>query len=600
MVKRKEFRSAQFQLKTLENLWTKDGFALVWVCGAIVVVFFRGLAAADLGYDLTTQLQAGQNLVAGHGLVLYNLSGERDLAQPERLATLTNFPSAYSLFAAGLFSLGLGAAGVLKAGGSLATILGWWGWGLLASSFFQEGLRRNHFWRWVGIIIAFSTPVLFTPPWQGTDIFLWAAVPWVIRWVTSGANEGDQRFRWFDWGAGMLCGLCFLTRYASVFLLSYAGCLILWQSRRSWRILLWRGVAFAAGVIPFVALQLYINTALATTEHTSVGDHGGEIAAAAVKALSDGFWMLPTASITAVWWMPRRLVNLFTEPGTKLLSEPDAYTTWWVSILLAFAVIAIPIVALKVSGWIKAQDCRAAAVGLFYAVPLFLWVCLVARTANPLVPTYRFVADVRYYLPIIPLAVLVAYGLAVHIANGKPTGEKAVVLGSKAYILFYAAIVVIRLALLAVPRPAGAEQRERLLGTSHLEPWPSTKIAYEFCPSRQYTLQLMQKTPGAVLVTDEPQWFYAEPNIDRSRIHRLGDIRSTYISGPTKIFVLAQDFPDGGITDLYSMTTDGKRTHSNELTPLDNLSLLKRFPAEQMKLLTAEVPSSKRIVLENP
>src|SRR5689334_19290228 len=99
------------------NSLTKNKFVLIWLCSAMVVVVARGLAVADLGYDLTIQLQAAQNLVTGHGLSIYNLSGEKDLGQPSLLITLTHFPAGYSLFAAALMALGLGTGAVVKAGG---------------------------------------------------------------------------------------------------------------------------------------------------------------------------------------------------------------------------------------------------------------------------------------------------------------------------------------------------------------------------------------------------------------------------------------------------------------------------------------------------
>jgi len=56
-------------------------FLLPWLCSAAVVTVIRLLHAADLGYDLTSQIQAGQNILAGKGLTTYAATAE-NLADP--------------------------------------------------------------------------------------------------------------------------------------------------------------------------------------------------------------------------------------------------------------------------------------------------------------------------------------------------------------------------------------------------------------------------------------------------------------------------------------------------------------------------------------
>ena len=161
---------------------TEDRFFLLWLCSAALVTVLRFLHAASPGYDLGIQIAAAYNLLAGNGLSTYQHIGP-NLAQPASLITLTHFPSGYSLAAAALIALNLSVAMVVKVLGGAGTMLGWWGWGRLAGPFFNEGLKRGSGWKWAGFAIATSTPLLFTPWWGGTDIFLWAAVPWVcITW----------------------------------------------------------------------------------------------------------------------------------------------------------------------------------------------------------------------------------------------------------------------------------------------------------------------------------------------------------------------------------------------------------------------------------
>src|SRR5215813_2872628 len=124
-------------------LTTPQGrFLLPWLCSATLVVVLRFLHVADLGHDLTLQLQAAQHLLAGKGLALYGLAG-RDLAEPGTLFTLTYFPCGYSLLAAALLARGAGVGLVVRGWGGGGPLPGWGGWGKLAYPFFREGWQRG-------------------------------------------------------------------------------------------------------------------------------------------------------------------------------------------------------------------------------------------------------------------------------------------------------------------------------------------------------------------------------------------------------------------------------------------------------------------------
>ena len=112
-----------------------------------------------------------------------------NLADPARLITLTYFPSGYSLLAAALMQLGLSVEWTIKVLGASGTMLGWWGWARLSRPFLSEGWSRGPAWRAAAVAIALSTPLLFTPAWGGTDIFLWATVPWVVVFIGRAADD---------------------------------------------------------------------------------------------------------------------------------------------------------------------------------------------------------------------------------------------------------------------------------------------------------------------------------------------------------------------------------------------------------------------------
>jgi hypothetical protein len=557
---------------------TKNRFVALWLCAAVIVTVARVLNAADLGYDLTAQIEAAQNLLQGHGLSIYSLGGEEDLAQPARLLPLAHFPCGYSFCAAALIAMGFSVAAMLKTWGALATILGWWGWGKLAFSFFSDGLKRGWVWRWAAFIIAISTPLLFTPVWKGTDIFLWAAVPWVISWVVKASDENVSRGRWLDGLAGAVCGLCVLMRYASVFLAAYIGVLILCHAKTHLKILFQRWALFAAGLLPPLALQVYIN------QH---GAPGGLIfkreLRTALERLWDGVWLLTSANYTVVWWLPQKLMEWLTQPGRQ--------APWLLGITLAAFAILLPLFA-KTLGHREltsaARDVRIAATGLFVTLPLFLCVCMMFGD-------WVFVADLRYYVPLVPLAVFVAYAFAtVNPDDGKM--RKLIKVGSLGYIAGYLCIVLARITLFILPIGPGSGDYTKLMGTTEFQHWPSMKIEYEFSPARKYLLDVLQADPTARLLTSFERWFYAEPTIDRSRLTRLS-LRAAYVTGPARILIATEDTGGDPLERIDCNTPYKKRQRPDYLTRLPGLHLLRRFPDEKIKVLEANVPPGTRVTL---
>jgi len=215
---------------------------MLWLCSAILVTVLRFFHAIDPTHDAGIQLQAAHNLLAGHGLSTYEQVGP-DLANGQGFVTLTYFPSGYSLSAAVLMAMGLSVAATVKLLAAAATVLGWWGWSRLARPFFNDGMTRSAPWKSAAMAIAVFTPVFFSPHWGGTDIFLWAIVPWVIVLTVDASHDHAPKEWRLDWLAGALGGLAVLMRYASLFLVVYLVWIILWQSRLRKRVLIRRWAA---------------------------------------------------------------------------------------------------------------------------------------------------------------------------------------------------------------------------------------------------------------------------------------------------------------------------------------------------------------------
>jgi hypothetical protein len=564
----------------------KNRLLLIWccLCSAAVTIIARLLNATDIGFDFPSQIQAAQHLLAGRGLTIYAWAIQGDLGGRARLLTMAHFPAGYSLGAAALIAMGFTIAAIVKTFGAVATILGWWGWAELGFRFLSGGLNRGIVWRWAGYAIVFALPLISTPPWQDTEIFLWAAIPWVLRWVTRAAHD-DAFSRQGDWMAGVLCGFSILMNYAAVFLLLYALFLILGQSKTSpirWRK---RIISFAPGAIPFIALQIYINHFISETESTA-----GSITVAGglprvIERLWQGLGLLSAANLTIAWWMPHQLLTWLTRPNNPAL----------IGATLGVFLLLPKFVAAKIGyrGFVTGVvDLRVAAAGLFGLLPIFLW----GWTG---VSDYLFVADSKYYILLLALPVFIGYVFA--LPNGARENKmqkllRGVGAGYSAAFVFVSAIWVL---LLVVPGDSGSGKRAKLMGTTRLDHWPSMKVSYEFSAARTYAIDLLRQQPDTAVVTNHEEWFYADPEVDRSRITRLKDFRATYIDGPAHLLLVAEDFSGGPLEGVSWYTHYGKLMVADFFQHVPDLRLLKRFPEENVKILEAWIPAGKRVPLTN-
>jgi hypothetical protein len=562
-------------------------FLRPWLCAAAVVVVLRFLSTVDLGYDLTWQIQAAQHLLAGKGLSVYWGKG-LDLAEPLKLVTLTHFPCGYSVFAAALIAMGASVGVVVKVLGAVGTILGWWGWGKLAYPFFGEGLQRSPVWQWASFAIAMVSPLLFTPPWQGTDVFLWAAVPWVLDWVVRASDEHMPGGGWLDALAGALCGLCVLMRYASLFLVLYAAGLILWQSRMRLLVLTRRWTCFGLGSLPALALQGSINYVLANTPATPGGLTFARGFGGVGRRVWDGVPLLSTVNYPWVFWLPGRAGELFSHGAGPWL--------WQLGITVAVLVGLVLVAKFYGRGRaVATPDPRRGALGLFVVLPLVLWGCMMFGATD-------YVADRRFYWPLLPLSVFVVYSLASRTeGNTEKSGLRSIlhILGV-VYLTGYIAMSLACIVLLFVPGELGSGQRTKLMRGGEFRHWPSMAVTYEFSPARSFVMALLQEQSNTLLWTSKGQWFYADPTVDQSRLFELTAVcQAKSLSGPARIVILT--FDDGESQELWDYAGDatGRSKHLRVdcFDGLLDLHLLQRFPEEGVKILETRVPADRRIML---
>ena len=567
------------------NALTSRPVGVWWLYAAMFVTVVRFFQPAPIGYDPGLQIQAAQNLLAGRGLAVYQ-SGEANLAAPGFLVTLTHFPAGYSLAVAALIACGLGLSLIVKLLGAAGTVFGWWGWSRLTSPFFA-GAGRSAGWKWVAITVAALTPLLFTPPWGGTDIFLWAAVPWVLYLVVAASHDSRGHHVRLDVAAGFLCGLAFLMRYAAVFLVAYTGCVIVWQCGRRISAMARRLAAFGAGVLPFVAFQGAVNYFVSTRVATPGGVSLDTTAGAAVQRLTEGIQLLHFANYAWAFWLPGKVQAL-------LLPAMAGARPWQLAMTLVSLVALVAGLRSLGIRWTDARyDARVVACGIFLAVPFTL---LVAMTFG----SYAYVSDLRYYMPTVPLGVGFIFAVATADHERRHRLSDRVVPGvAGLYVTGYAAMVVVYVVFMFVPGRIGTTERERLLG-SQLQRWPSLTLADELSTARRFAITLANEEPDTLLVTARGAWFYWDPAVDRSRLRELScdALRASSVSGPSRLVIVS--FDKGAPEDLWyydGNAESGRFFRADCFERLPHREIRQRFPEEGIKVLEARVDAGQQVIL---
>jgi hypothetical protein len=234
------------------------------------------------------------------------------------------------------------------------------------------------------------------------------------------------------------------------------------------------------------------------------------------------------------------------------------------------------------------RDHRIVALGLFVALPLILWGCMMFGA-------HDFLADRRYYWPIIPLSVFVAYSMASLPDLPKKIGLSRILQSlSMVYLGGYVAVSLASMIFFFVPGEHGTNQRAKLLGTEP-HPWPSMAVTYELSPARRFVMGLLKEEPNTLLLTSKAGWFYWDPTVDQSRLYEpnCGGWKATRVTGPARIVILT--FDTGAPQELwYYLGLPNNRSGQGRADCaewLPNLNLLQRFPEEGVKVLESRVPA---------
>lgn len=224
----------------------------ILLTAAVLIVLLRIPAPFEVGSDQSLQLEAAARLASGLGLTTtHSQPSSLDFNAPFEPRLLASWPPGLSLIMGGLLKSGLPLLVALKLLYSTVTLVGWLGWALLIRRFLSAPIEIGTKRYPIHLLIAAILPVLFTPKWDGTDIFLWTVVPYLVI-LLNGSKFATAFPVRSAAAAGLLFGFACSIRYASAFAGAAAGLVLLQSTWPRIREFLLRASAFGFAALLFL------------------------------------------------------------------------------------------------------------------------------------------------------------------------------------------------------------------------------------------------------------------------------------------------------------------------------------------------------------
>lgn len=504
------------------------------IISALLITIGRIASPFEVGKDQSSQLEAAQRLVDGKGLTTTNDVSpvSFDITQNPQPKPLTWWPPGFSLLMAGLLFTGLPLLVALKSVFAVMTIVGWLGWAILASHFLSQPL--TFFGRSIPLhyLIAALLPIFCTPWWGGTDIFLWAGIPFFFFILIKTGAEHAARWAIL---AGLLFGMLYSFRYASVFLGFTAFLIILLVNFPNIKHLITNGVSFALSSLLFIVpISIYNHQAqsvmvAAPSEDMGLVSHAPTF----LESIEGVFRSLPMVS-NLIFGFP--IVEQVVYKFNSILVE---YVAGIVCLLI---LLAIPLVLLKY----RNPETQNYIELSFSFLPLSLVAFL---SALYLFGFGDFMGVRRYYEPIGLCCMFIFYEIA-----GKNVLNNFFKTAAKGFVTLFVLYVLIFLPVLAFVPQRGDFVVSLVLGympannlryrsTSLNISFPENVLFSNKEKSRQKLKELHEANPQAIFFIQEYGYFIYDGFQDGPspgnllRVwHRKEFWERAYTSKPVKVF----------------------------------------------------------------
>jgi hypothetical protein len=516
----------------------------IFVLSALVVTVARLLAPFEVGTDQAVQLEAARRLVNGDGLTTTNeaVHHSRDISEPPTIGYLVQWPPGFSLIMAGFFLAGVPLLVSLKIVYTLVTLIGWLAWAVVINQLAPGPIKVFNKDFNVHYLFAVLLPILSTPLWKGTDIFLWAGIPILVLMLTKAPDS--KHTSELIVGAGLLFGALCSIRYASAFLAPAAALSIIYASYPRVKTILKRLLLFFSPSLVFVvSLVIYLKLA----SHSPSG-------LPAQLTASGGFFGALSQKIQLILYGLPIVSNLvFGSPLVEYLTRAanSPALKYAVGISCLVLILCLPILV-RMS---RLTTTRDLAMSLSF-LPLSLTVSLLVVR---LLSDSSLFSIKRYYEPLFLCFVLICYAISMRVTN--PLAR----VGSLSIVAVFVSYVILSTAAyLVIPQrrnqliqsvlaftPARSETQH---STSEDLSFPDWKTYSWKENSRRKVKELHAAYPQALFVAQEyPLYIYddlggALPTPGRALLDYPGAeyLYKAHTSRPIKVFwvLSAQTQPD--------------------------------------------------------
>jgi hypothetical protein len=585
-----------------------DLLRLTFLLSAALVVLLRSLLPFTANFDQSAQLEAAHRLVQGLGLTsqVFALHNP-DISQPPVPQYLTWWSPGSSLLLAAFLALKLPLVPAVKFVAGGLTIAGWFGWGRLVSPVLCQPIALRLGGRvWVLPVqyaLAACLPLFYTPTWTGTDLLLWAMVPFVVQ-LALVSSSPQQHYSQVAQGfvrtrplaiAGVLVGISYSFRYASVFLALVVVLILCQHYKLQLRQLLGNIAMFVSAFLVFwmpltvynrfaADARLYAAYRMGLTSATNTALltlYSGEVPTLkqylqdVLNTLSGVSSLFGMTNLSLVFG---RANNIFVQLLNKLLG-----------VSLAVFVILLPLLVMidmnhkrqRSTHAVQTQQNLTRLRQALTFIPLSLVLLLTATMSRY---SYPFLRDARYYLPAIIPVLAVSYGMA--------TGDRSPLPTRNPLRMLFVAIVSMFLLYNIVYRPVGSILlnksaslvQEPLLATSQVKLF-SNELVTGFEQTKQALTTLHDRYPQAIIYAPQAQLVYDAPPWLRVSMAE-GDFWNTaYTSRPVQLILT--------VFDICTWRCP-PATVLEKLAQQPGFQTVQAFPEEFTRIIMVELPAGYR------
>jgi hypothetical protein len=460
---------------------------------AIVITAARIAAPYDVGHDEGQQLEAAHRLAAGLGVTSTNsLPDSYDITKDPPPKVITWWPPGYSVLVGAFLAAGLPLLVTLKVIKTAVMLAGWAGWAVLAGNCLRKPIIVRGRSYPLHIVATVLLPAFFSPVWDGTDLFLWASVPWIVLLLLTSRSALIQPAI-----AGMLFGMVSTFRYASLFLGPGAALIILWQSYPNTRTFLRRfGIFACASLVFFVPLAGY----LTYFNHSPDGLPGllpeEELAQPIGTTVK---WILLSTSTASMLILASPLAR---QALLALDNEAVLAVAGGLTILL---VATLPFLLLRLRSKSADLGIDIALCGSFLGFSLLSVLCATSKGL--------FLSIPRYYEPLAFFGVFTAYW----VLTSEDSNWKLKAAAAAAFSVFALHVFVLLPWLMARPQSRWQVTKRvlsytpaaqtALMSTSHPVSYPSFSIYSRKESSRRKVQELRRQNPRALVFAENYSYF---------------------------------------------------------------------------------------------